>query len=255
MGWLAVKSSLDLVTQRDGGGAGVGGKDDAAGRIYDEGTAAGSHCSGGGIAALLADAGDKQRGVGKDVSYFPQLLRVGGTGDGAEVGVRLAHRPDPVGNALVERNWLLQFAISRAAEILKLSGGLVRGPAEQEAATLGILEEFAVGVEAEVGASSDSVHAEMLEGHGGVHAGGVADVFALGIEDDDGVRRSGADVADDSLQRVPSFGAPAFVESGVRLEGAAISPVFATTLSQSLWMASTTVAAVSLLSTPLVAGI
>ena len=96
----------------------------------------------------------------------------------------------------------------------------IRGSAEGECATVGTTEERRDGVAAQVRIDRQCVGAEPVERGCRVGFGGVADVVALGIEDDQGVRCDLADHGNRVLERLPSDIAADLIERRLRLVGA-----------------------------------
>lgn len=105
---------------------------------------------------------------------------------------------------------------------LEIVRALVARQGEQHRPLAGVGEKRRYAVFAHVGRNGQRVHLRAFEEGAGVHGGGVADVAALRVGNDELVGIVCLDVLHRLLKRLPAFDAEAFVESEVGLVGHAV---------------------------------
>ena len=105
---------------------------------------------------------------------------------------------------------------------LEVGGTGIGGEAEQDYPLSLVCQKWFHAVAAHVRRDGDSVGLEVVEHGLGVHAGGVADVTALAVDDEELVGVALLDVAAGVAELFPALGAAAFVEGAVGLVGHAV---------------------------------
>ena len=156
--------------------------------------------------------------VGTVPAYLGQFLRSGGThyehqplAGVSEFGI---HVSDGITyHALIQRHSVGQ------GQGLELLGRLVGGHGEDYAPASGMLEEGPDGVASHIGGQSHCVKVHGLEKSPGIAVGGVADVSALGVGDDQDVGMLRPDVADGLSKLLPAGDTLGLVKGDVGLVG------------------------------------
>jgi len=141
------------------------------------------------VASLRADSGHEERKLGVRAPQLGHLLRTRGTDHQHQIAVpvpasRRALRDPPVQRQPVDY------------EILKVVSPGIRRAAQENGAALGPRKKRQHGILAHVGIDRDRVGIVTLERLAGVRLGGIADVAALGVQDDQRRGSALADVAD-----------------------------------------------------------
>lgn len=190
------------------------GKDDAARRVDDH-AAAGEITSGSDrrieITALRPDAWNEERHVRRDPAHARELVRRRSADHESAVVVRVPLGRHGDGDIQIERaNILLD-------EALELPGSRVRRPAQDEDALGLAVEERLERLGPHVGVHRDCVGLADVERERHVVIVRVADVGALGVEDDRNAWRMITDVRARLLERLDPLGSVGLVEGGVDL--------------------------------------
>ncbi len=162
------------------------------------------------IAALRADARNQEADLRVRQAQFAHLGGIGRADDEHEVAMLVPVRGRVVGDAPVQRP-----AVDH--DVLKVACARIRGPTQDEGAAIGTGEERPHRVLAHIGIDRDRIRAVALERLARVRLGGIADVAALRVEDDERGGCALADVADGCLEL--ALFAERAVERDLRLVG------------------------------------
>lgn len=168
------------------------------------------------IAALRPDPGNQERNLRCDCTNAADLLRIRRADNEPAVLVFVPGTRDVVGDLQVERNGLgLQNP-----KILKLAGAGIRRTAEDEDPLFRIIEERLNRFPSEIGMNRYRIALQMVEDELAVALIRIADIAALGVDDDGNIGRDRVDVVHRALERKDACIAEGFVECRVRLVGA-----------------------------------
>ena len=161
------------------------------------------------------DAGNEQEVVGSKTAHVFKQTTAGGTDD--------IHHPVVTAPGGGDAEHFLKEALALGVfRHLKIQGAFVARGGEEDDPLAGIVQERGDAVLAHVGSHGEGVHIEFFKERAGIHGGGVADVAALGVGNDEMVGMIGANVFHSADEGLPTFQTAAFIEGEVGLETHAI---------------------------------